>query len=262
MLHRTNAAQRGHSLIELLIVAAVIAVLAGMLLPAVSLARRMAKSASCATNQQQMFLALRMYADDNRSQFPPIRYEGGGIESMWWGVIASYADRRDGGEDNVGITRSKTTWNCPEYRIGNTFTVTALQAGAQSQAPGLGIIDRINASVSTYVTLPGNPNAAIYNKRIRWSDFAAPTARRVIAGDSVGYNLYARKQGGVFSFGRDTSNFFSSGAPSRHSDPTRIHGAPGERDYRANYLHADGHVETLSEPIAAARAKLDEASPP
>jgi prepilin-type N-terminal cleavage/methylation domain-containing protein len=55
---------RGFTLIELLVVISIIAVLASLLLPALSQAKARGKSAVCKSNLRQLVLALHMYAED------------------------------------------------------------------------------------------------------------------------------------------------------------------------------------------------------
>ncbi|MFH2138909.1 MAG: type II secretion system protein [Candidatus Omnitrophota bacterium] len=62
--------KKGFTLVELLVVMAVIAILAGFLVPALGRAREQGRRTSCMNNLKQIGLAISMYRLDNNEAFP------------------------------------------------------------------------------------------------------------------------------------------------------------------------------------------------
>ncbi|MBL7153460.1 MAG: type II secretion system protein [Phycisphaerae bacterium] len=71
-LHKNNGRTKplaGFTLVELLVVIAIIAVLMAILLPALGLAKDMAKGVACRSNLRNLATAWRLYLDDNEGRF-------------------------------------------------------------------------------------------------------------------------------------------------------------------------------------------------
>ena len=83
----------GFTLVEMLVVIAVIAVLAALLLPTLSRSKASAYRIKCVSNLRQLGLAAHMYWDDNNGNF--FRYGGtltNGGQLYWFGWIGSGAE--------------------------------------------------------------------------------------------------------------------------------------------------------------------------
>jgi len=74
---RQKAPPRAFTLIELLIVIAIIAILAALLLPALAASKRRGQAAACISNIKQLTMAWRMYADDNQDRIISTGTSGG-----------------------------------------------------------------------------------------------------------------------------------------------------------------------------------------
>jgi prepilin-type N-terminal cleavage/methylation domain-containing protein/prepilin-type processing-associated H-X9-DG protein len=125
--------RRGFTLVELLVVMAVIALLAAMLLPALGHGKTSARRVRCVSNLRQLGLAGQMYWDDNGGKC--FRYGGSATNDgrlYWFGWIAPGAEgeRAFDAKEGVlyGYLNGRGVEVCPSFRYG----------GAQAKAKASG----------------------------------------------------------------------------------------------------------------------------
>ena len=85
--------KRGFTLVEMLVVIAVIVVLMAILFPVFSRVRAHARKVKCISNLEQIAIALKKYRDDYNGRFPPPPVYVGG--RVWGGTSALYPDYID-----------------------------------------------------------------------------------------------------------------------------------------------------------------------
>ncbi len=157
------------TLVELLVVIAVIGILVGMLLPAVQMVREAARRTSCVNNLKQIGLAIQGF-HDRRMRLPPAR---GADEFLTWPVYIMPEMESSGLYDQFDFTKRYAEQNpatlqipmtsmfCPTRR--NSFKISRYEAG---QAPVGATGDYAgNAGSSVHFNPPEND----------WAQFENPT---------------------------------------------------------------------------------------
>jgi prepilin-type processing-associated H-X9-DG protein/prepilin-type N-terminal cleavage/methylation domain-containing protein len=131
-----NRRSAAFTLIELLIVIAIIAILASLLLPALSQAKARARTAKCASNQRQLMLAMQMYVTDYGG-YPDgdIPYldsngfylgPGRGPSTHWYADLMPYLSETKtmmynfslGTRDFSLVQKYRGIWRCPSHPVG------------------------------------------------------------------------------------------------------------------------------------------------
>lgn len=223
------------SLVELLVVLAVVVVLAGILLPAIGFVKAQAKSLRCLSNQRQIGMAMLAYADDNHGAVAPSKlYTSSTPLSAaaypygvhWHDLIQPYADRENanGAAENAG---KGVVWGCPLWQgradaAGTNPGWTGYGKNYVPAAPGDWHLDSQPTAVEEWNWPQGF-------RVFRFAQIANPSGR-VLVGDSIDWHLFP-------DAGTPGSFFAWSGDPRRHGRT-------------ANYLFFDGHVAAC-DPLTA-----------
>jgi len=213
---------RAFSLIELLVVMAVIAILASLLLPSLSSAQARGRQVACLNNLRQLELAWTMYLGEHNNTMPENKMTGTGLlgcvstTNSW--VIGNAQASADPLLIKQGSLYSYTpntqVYRCPADR-STIFDASAPRERSYSMDSYLngGLDVRIYGGY-----LPGNV--------IRYSDLLpSPSKVFVLLDESQ-----AIIDDGVFLLYRDPADFWQNGPSHRHSQG-------------ANLSFADGHCE-------------------
>lgn len=214
------SSQRAFTLIELLVVISIIAVLASMLLPAITLVRGAAKKTVCGNNMRQVYLGIVAYTADwdgivmyGFNKFPGWIQDPKAWGENWGQTAAVFMEL----PINYPIPRSQVgVFNCPE---------NILQSMVQGTGSG--------QSETSYTGNCWNTLDAPWDGRF----FGAPVARLQRAGEVLAF-----WEGACFR-SEPWSNDGGSTIPATSVGMRNVRYA---HKGRTNLMFADGHVDSTA----------------
>lgn len=211
------------TLIEILIVVAIIAILAGMLLPALNRAREKAHMIRCAGNLKQLAFGLIQYATENGDFFPHISNPEPTAEPMltWDDLINTYAPgptltQAEKEARFVTIKGSVNLYLCPADKAGPSSYGDNFYRRTYALTRGTGNSGEYNKYPGIY-----GAGAAIKSGMIKFPSRTFSLVEMAIANNTLGY----------------TSNASVQNAKKQWEGDCSLHGP-----FRYNYGYVDGHV--------------------
>jgi prepilin-type N-terminal cleavage/methylation domain-containing protein/prepilin-type processing-associated H-X9-DG protein len=206
----------GFTLVELLVVIAVIAVLASTMIPAIGGVRDSAHQAKCASNLRQIGQAIALYTQNNKGQFPLSTHTVRNVEESWIYTLAPYL----GDVDEIRICPADPRG--PERLKANLTSYVLNEYVVVPNRDPSGRL-RVDQDFTNILRLE-NPSKTITafcaSDRLPLGDHSDHTHSR-------GWNSWRR--------------VLSDIQPNRFGGNAGSNGLGG----RANYLYADGHVSVI-----------------
>jgi prepilin-type N-terminal cleavage/methylation domain-containing protein/prepilin-type processing-associated H-X9-DG protein len=240
--------RRGFTLIEILVVISIIALLIGIVLPALRRARATAQRIECASNQKQVGLGFHLYAADHQGYIP---FAVNRIDSKTrWSFddaiaeyIGSNLSSTEKDEKNLPANKANEILICPSDQAQDAKRAKRSYAMVQAQM----LADDTPAGVASTFTVKASfgsiPAKLGPQFRIGSSDIPQASSTLLMSGRSFQANgvvFPINSQGSIEDAVMENADQQMPGIDSFGRIVMHTHGSKNKPVY--NYLFVDGHV--------------------
>ena len=217
-----NNMKQRFTLIEILVVVAIIGILASLLLPSLSRARKNAKKISCVNNLKQLGIINLMYTQDNDDYFP-WRRTGAGTKVTYDDYLSAYDGRNlslaEMNLDGLSEAQAKgEMYSCPSspFSIEPKRSYAINLNGGNSKWRG---VSHQNSTLMRQISSIGMTASTI-----SYSETGYPNVN--------------------FTMGKNGGDWTAANVQFPHLYTLRLYGGEEYHQDKTNYLMVDGHVES------------------